>query len=175
MLVRPCPRTVDLTACAPPGWCPTSAPSSSTRRAGHHLQRHRIVRGWRLPRGQRACPKKFAFLHGGIRKRCNLVWAGGATGRVAGHLIGMWGRGSSAAAGTLARYREGARVRERIREARLAEANRQAGTMPPPRRGPPSGQPRPLRPRPPAPVETQEGEAPIAASQESERIRDGSV
>ena len=39
-----------------------------------------------------------------------LVWAGGATGRVAGHLIGMWGRGSSAAAGALARYREGARA-----------------------------------------------------------------
>src|ERR1700680_1891718 len=36
-----------------------------------------------------------------------LVWAGGATGRVAGQLIGMWGRGSSAAAGALARYREG--------------------------------------------------------------------
>ena len=53
-----------------------------------------------------------------------LVWAGGTTGRVAGHLIGMWGRGSSAAAGALARYREGARARERIREARLAEANR---------------------------------------------------
>ena len=47
-----------------------------------------------------------------------LVWAGGATGRVAGHLIGMWGRGHSAAAGALARYREGARARERIREAR---------------------------------------------------------
>ena len=42
-----------------------------------------------------------------------LVWAGGATGRVAGHLIGLWGRGHSAAAGALARYREGARVRER--------------------------------------------------------------
>ena len=37
-----------------------------------------------------------------------LVWAGGATGRVAGHLIGLWRRGSSAAAGALARYREGA-------------------------------------------------------------------
>ena len=60
-----------------------------------------------------------------------LVWAGGATGRVAGHLIGMWGRGSSAAAGALARYREGARSRERIREARLAEANRQAGARSP--------------------------------------------
>jgi hypothetical protein len=102
-----------------------------------------------------------------------LVWAGGTTGRVAGHLIGMWGRGSSAAAGTLARYREGARARERIREARLAEANRQAGTRPSPDRRAPPGQPRPVRPQPP--VETQEGGPPLAASQESERIRDGSV
>ena len=104
-----------------------------------------------------------------------LVWAGGATGRVAGHLIGIWGRGSSAAAGALARYREGARAKERLREARLAEANRQAGTRPSPRRRPPPGQPRPVRPQPPAPVATQEGGAPMAASQESERIRDGSV
>ena len=59
-----------------------------------------------------------------------LVWAGGPTGRVAGHLIGMWGRGSSAAAGALARYREGARAKERVREVRLAEANRQAGIRP---------------------------------------------
>src|SRR5256885_4325774 len=50
-----------------------------------------------------------------------LVWAGGATGRAAAHLIKIWGRGSSAAAGVLARYREGVRVRENIREARLAE------------------------------------------------------
>jgi glycine/D-amino acid oxidase-like deaminating enzyme len=71
-----------------------------------------------------------------------LVWAGGPTGRVAGHLIGKWTRGSSAAAGALARYRERARLKERQREARLAEANRQAGTRSPPRRGPP-GQPRP--------------------------------
>src|SRR6476646_4708010 len=104
-----------------------------------------------------------------------LVWAGGATGRVAGHLIDMWERGSSAAAGSLARYREGARAKERIREARLAEANRQAGTGPSPRRRPPPGQPRPVRPQPPAPVEVQEDAAPLAASQESERIRDGSV
>ena len=60
-----------------------------------------------------------------------LVWAGGPTGRVAGQVVGMWERGSSAAAGALARYRERARARERIREARLAEANRQAGTRPP--------------------------------------------
>jgi len=79
-----------------------------------------------------------------------LVWAGGTTGRVAGHLIGMWGRTSAAAAGALARYREGARVKERIREARVAEANRQAGTRPPVRRRPPPpGEPRPLRPQPP--------------------------
>ncbi|MGQ0685383.1 NAD(P)/FAD-dependent oxidoreductase [Bradyrhizobium sp.] len=74
-----------------------------------------------------------------------LVWAGGPTGRVAGHLIGKWTRGSSAAAGALARYRERARLKERQREARLAEANRQAGARSPPRR-PPPGQPRPARP-----------------------------
>jgi len=81
-----------------------------------------------------------------------LVWAGGPTGRVAGHVVGLWGRASSAAAGALARYRERARVRERIREARLVEANRQAGTRPPPQRRPPPGRPRPERPRPPVAV-----------------------
>src|SRR3954452_10399041 len=86
-----------------------------------------------------------------------LVRAGGPTGRVAGHLVGMWGRGASAAAGALARYRERARARERIREARLLEANRQAGTRPP-RPRPPSGRPNPGRPRPPAPVNHGEGE-----------------
>jgi glycine/D-amino acid oxidase-like deaminating enzyme len=86
-----------------------------------------------------------------------LVWAGGPTGRVAGHLVGMWGRGSSAAAGALARYRERARVRERIREARLVEANRQAGTTPP-RRRPPPDRPRPLRPQPPVRANPNEGE-----------------
>src|SRR6266404_3832201 len=69
-----------------------------------------------------------------------LVWAGGPTGRVAGYFIGMWNRGSSAAAGALARYRERARVRERTREARLSQVNRQAGT-PPARRRPPPGRP----------------------------------
>jgi glycine/D-amino acid oxidase-like deaminating enzyme len=72
-----------------------------------------------------------------------LVWAGGATGRVAGYFIGMWGRGSSAAAGALARYRERARTKEGIREARLAEVNRQAGTRP--IRHPPPGRPLPPR------------------------------
>ena len=104
-----------------------------------------------------------------------LVWAGGPTGRVAGHLIGKWTRGSSAAAGALARYRERARAKERVREARLAEANRQAGTRTPPRRRPPPGQPRPARPQPPpeaANVVAGEG---AVASQESENIRSGSV
>lgn len=99
-----------------------------------------------------------------------LVWAGGPTGRVAGHLVSMWTRGSSAAAGTLARYREQGRAKERIREARLAEANRQAGTRGPARRRPPPGQPRPVQP-PPEHIAA-EGAVP---SQESENIRSGQV
>jgi hypothetical protein len=79
-----------------------------------------------------------------------LVWAGGPAGRVAGQIVGMWRRGSSAAAGALARHRERARIEERLREARLAEANRQAGTRPPARRSPP-GQP-PRRPGPSEPA-----------------------
>jgi glycine/D-amino acid oxidase-like deaminating enzyme len=87
-----------------------------------------------------------------------LVWAGGATGRAAGYAIGMWERGSSAAAGALARYRERVRAQERVREARLAQANRQAGTRPP-RPRPPPGRPRPQRPPgPPAAAESGEGE-----------------
>jgi glycine/D-amino acid oxidase-like deaminating enzyme len=66
-----------------------------------------------------------------------LVWAGGMTGRVAGHLIGVWSRGSTAASGALARYRERLRKQERTREARLAEANRLAGTRPVRTRPPP--------------------------------------
>src|SRR5205807_7986242 len=73
-----------------------------------------------------------------------LVWAGGPTGRVAGYFIGMWGRGTSAAAGALARHRERVRAQERIREARLAEANRQARSRAPPRPAPP-GRSRPVR------------------------------
>jgi glycine/D-amino acid oxidase-like deaminating enzyme len=34
-----------------------------------------------------------------------LVWAGGPTGRLAGQVVGLWARGSSAASGALARYR----------------------------------------------------------------------
>ena len=73
-----------------------------------------------------------------------LVWAGGTTGRVAGYFIGIWNRGSSAAGGALARYRERARTQERIREARRSQVNRQAG-RPPARRRPPPGRPQPPR------------------------------
>jgi glycine/D-amino acid oxidase-like deaminating enzyme len=69
-----------------------------------------------------------------------LVWAGGTTGRIAGQLIGMGWRGSSATAGALARYRERVREEERVRAARLAEANRQAGSR--------IARPRPLQARP---------------------------
>jgi hypothetical protein len=109
-----------------------------------------------------------------------LVWAGGPTGRVAGHLVGMWERGASAAAGALARYREKAQSRERIREARLIEANRQAGTRPP-RRRPPPGRPYPERPYPERPeLPANPGEAkgawpPGGVSQESEKIPPRSV
>ena len=105
----------------------------------------------------------------------DLVWAGGPTGRVAAHLIGMWGRGVSAAAGTLARYREGVQAKERVREVRLAEANRQAGIRPPPRRRPPPGGPHPVAPQPPASSPQGLVEAHSIASRESERIADGSV
>jgi hypothetical protein len=85
-----------------------------------------------------------------------LVWAGGVTGRVAGQLIGMWTRANYAASGALARYRERLREQERIREARLAEANRLAGTPQPRPRRPskpsdsrPADVAAPERPRPP--------------------------
>jgi glycine/D-amino acid oxidase-like deaminating enzyme len=91
-----------------------------------------------------------------------LVWAGGISGRVTGHLIGMWGRGSSAAAGALARYRERAREGERLREERLAEASRQAGSRPQRPRPQPArphpDRPRPERPRAPAAENISEGE-----------------
>ncbi|MGL3209494.1 NAD(P)/FAD-dependent oxidoreductase [Bradyrhizobium sp. BR 1433] len=101
-----------------------------------------------------------------------LVWAGGTTGRVAGHFVSLWARGAASVAGVLARYREGARAKERVREARLAEADLRAGTRgPAPRRPPPSAV-RPARPSAPRPIE--DGEAPYPdASQESERISDG--
>ena len=81
-----------------------------------------------------------------------LVWAGGPVGRAAGLAIGLWNRGSSAAAGALARHRERARIQEGVREARLAEANRrQAGTRPAVARRPSPARPRPVRPQPAAP------------------------
>jgi glycine/D-amino acid oxidase-like deaminating enzyme len=81
-----------------------------------------------------------------------LVWAGGPTGRVAGYFVGLWSRGASAAAGALARHRERVRIQERVRETRLADANRQAGGRPAVRR-PPAGRPRPVRPEPAPPQE----------------------
>ncbi|MBR0800561.1 FAD-binding oxidoreductase [Bradyrhizobium jicamae] len=98
-----------------------------------------------------------------------LVWAGGTTGRIAGHFIGLWARGASSAAGALARYREGVRAKERVREARLAAANLKAGTRGPPRRRPPPGA---VRPAPPAPVR-EAAEPRPASSQESEHISGG--
>src|SRR4051795_8908622 len=75
-----------------------------------------------------------SILHGDDRWRLfspfELVWAGGTTGRVAGQLVGVWGRASSAAAGSLARYRERARGKDREREGGPPEANRAAGTGP---------------------------------------------
>jgi hypothetical protein len=91
-----------------------------------------------------------------------LVWAGGVTGRVAGHVVGLWGRGTSAVAGALARHREKARAQERVREARLIEANRQAGTRPP-RPRPPVAVPRPESPvAVPVAVDAREGESALS-------------
>lgn len=67
-----------------------------------------------------------------------LVWAGGSGGRVAGQLVGLWARGSSAAAGALARYRERAGSRARRREGRRLEVSRQAEARAQRRRSPPA-------------------------------------
>jgi len=77
-----------------------------------------------------------------------LVWAGGPVGRVAGIFVGLWNRGSSAANGALARHRERVRIQDRIREARLAEANQKAAARPAVQRRQPPGRPRPGRPQP---------------------------
>jgi glycine/D-amino acid oxidase-like deaminating enzyme len=105
-----------------------------------------------------------------------LVWAGGPTGRVAGQVVALWVRGSSAAAGALARYRERARAKERLREARLAEANRQAGTRPVRPRPPPRA-PRPVRPPAQVAAEPEQGEGrrSPSRSQESEKVWPGPV
>jgi glycine/D-amino acid oxidase-like deaminating enzyme len=65
-----------------------------------------------------------------------LVWSGGPAGRVAAQAVYSWSRGQAAVAGTLARYRERARVRERQREARLAAANQAVRAMQVPGQGP---------------------------------------
>jgi len=88
-----------------------------------------------------------------------LVWAGGITGRVAGHAVGLWTRGSSAVAGTLARRRERLRAKELAREAQLAEADRMAALLrpAPPQRNQ-AGRPRQLRPQPPDLVDHRQSE-----------------
>jgi glycine/D-amino acid oxidase-like deaminating enzyme len=90
-----------------------------------------------------------------------LVWAGGTTGRAAGYAVSVWNRGASAAAGTLARYREKARAQERLRAARLVEANRQAGIRPIRPRPPPLAVPRPEAPVV-VPAEVREGESALS-------------
>lgn len=55
-----------------------------------------------------------------------LVWAGGASGRVAGYVVNLWTRGRAAVAGRLARHRERLRQSEQAREARHAETRRRA-------------------------------------------------
>jgi gamma-glutamylputrescine oxidase len=87
-----------------------------------------------------------------------LVWAGGLAGRVAGQAVGLWTRGSSAVAGTLARHRERVRARELVREARLVEANRLAALLRPGPPRSPSARPRPLRPQPPEMADHGQGE-----------------
>ncbi|MBU6461494.1 MAG: FAD-binding oxidoreductase [Bradyrhizobium sp.] len=104
-----------------------------------------------------------------------LVWAGGSIGRVAGHVVALWVRGSSATAGALARYRERARAKERIREARLVEANRRARTRPARPRPPPDP---PSLERLPARVasESEQDEGRLHSnSQESEKVWPGPV
>jgi glycine/D-amino acid oxidase-like deaminating enzyme len=108
-----------------------------------------------------------SILHGDERWRLfspfELVWAGGATGRVAGQLIGMWSRGSSAAAGALARHRERLRDQERTREARLAEANRVGRSVRP---RPPPGQSNPRPQRTARPPEEASSPSATASSRE---------
>jgi glycine/D-amino acid oxidase-like deaminating enzyme len=99
-----------------------------------------------------------------------LVWAGGATGRVAGHLIGLWGRGHSAARARWPLPRGAALGNAFARRGWRKQPA--AGTGP--QRRPPAG-PRPIRPQPPRPAGAQDGGISAAPSQESEKIRDGSV
>jgi glycine/D-amino acid oxidase-like deaminating enzyme len=85
-----------------------------------------------------------------------LVWAGGPAGRVAAQAVYAWSRGQAAAAGALARYREGARIREGKREARLAAANQAVRAMQVGAQGP--------RPRPPAATQDPRGDRNLAGS-----------
>jgi hypothetical protein len=73
------------------------------------------------------------IVHGDDRWRLfspfELVWAGGAGGKVVGQAIMSVSRGRAALAGMLARYRERALLRERVDEARIAAAGRPRGPV----------------------------------------------
>jgi glycine/D-amino acid oxidase-like deaminating enzyme len=70
------------------------------------------------------------ILHGDDRWRLftpfELVWAGGTTGKIAGQIANSFSRLQATTAGAFARYREGARARGQVKEARLSAANRNA-------------------------------------------------
>jgi glycine/D-amino acid oxidase-like deaminating enzyme len=71
------------------------------------------------------------IVHGDDRWRLfspfELVWAGGAGGKVVGQAIMSVSRGRAALGGMLARYREKALLRARVDEARIAAAGRARG------------------------------------------------
>ena len=75
-----------------------------------------------------------------------LVWAGGATGRVAGYLSGCGGAEVPPPPARWPATANGRGRRSVIREARLAEANRQAGTGDRRRAGQPPGRRAPASP-----------------------------
>jgi len=81
--------------------------------------------------------------------RSKLVWRAGRIGRVAGHFVGIVAGESSAARRALARYRERARVRDRIAR-RLADP--EVPIARPETRGPPTAKPPTGRPRPSVPL-----------------------
>lgn len=78
------------------------------------------------------------IVHGDQRWRLfdpfELVWAGGRIGRVVGQGVAIAERRTAIAAGVLARYRERAAERRRLREERLEAANRSVRRVPPERR-----------------------------------------
>src|SRR3984893_4144136 len=68
-----------------------------------------------------------------------LVWAGGTTGRIAGHAIGLWGGGGAARAARGGGAGGGGRGEAPARNPGWPEPIRRAGPKPPPPRPPPPG------------------------------------